>query len=79
MIYGRDQTFREYAWNWPRKVRLTPLLLVDFGPLTVCSKMGSKLVQKQGFTLLKGLAFTFKWFLAVIRPSEDVPKIDQER
>ena len=27
----------------------------------------------------KGLDFTFKWFLAVIRPSENVPKIDQER
>ena len=40
---------------------------------------GHKTRPKASVLPLKGLDFTFKWFLAVIRPSENVPKIDQER
>ena len=37
---------------------------------------GLKTRPKANVFPLKGLAFTFKWFLAVIRPSENVPKIE---
>ena len=61
-----------------KKGKVNPFASGRFWATLSLFQNGLKTRQKANVFPLKGLTFTFKWFLAVIRPSKDVAKIDQE-
>ena len=62
-----------------KKDKVNPFASGRFWATLSLFQNGLKTRPKAGVLPLKGLAFTLKSFLAVISPSKNVPKIDQER